>query len=376
LWHDGLKQQRFFKTRVEAEAFAREWQERIAAAGVEAAKWSAAELREYRQARALLPDGVSVVDAARAWRRLQAMGKVTTAGPRLREAWSAFFEAKADRSAAYRTQLTSQLEPLLELIGWDVCCGAIQSEAIEQAIEARGGVDETKANRRRMLGTFLAWAVRQYGLPTNPMERVRQWRVKRGSPRFYAVEEMRRLLVAVAEREPRLLPGLALRWAAGLREVEVRRLIRGGWWQEDVRATEQVVFIRPEVAKAAGPDGSGRSRMLDGLPPTVWAWLALPEAERPWWPANLAEVLKPCFEAAGVVPKKNGFRHSFCTYAAAWYRSLETAAAVAGHTTAVLQRHYLGHATHAQAKAYFGLTPEQVCGRRATAKNTEGSAHA
>lgn len=349
------KQRKFFATRAEAEDHRTQLLETLEAYGQAGLQLSPHEAAEARRAQALLPEGLDLETAVRGYLKALREHRAPTHGPTLREAWVAFFETRTVLSRAYQVQLSSQCERLLEAIGWDKRLAAVRAGQIDTALAAGHAADETRANRRRMLRTFWTWARERYHLEANPFATVRRWRVTRGTPQFYSPAQIRRLLEVVAQRHGYLQAGLALRAFAGLRDVEVRRIRKLDLYEDDVRAHERTVLVRAEVAKATGPEGRGRPRLIQDLPPTLWAWLEISPAL--WWPANVAETLRPCFSLAGVERIRNGLRHSFATYAAAWYGSLDQAALVCGHDTAVLVAHYQGLATRAQAQEYFDSVP-------------------
>jgi hypothetical protein len=349
---DGHRIRKHFADQGAAAIHLQQMQQKLEMHGTAALTASPHEIDELRKARELLPDAVSLVDAARAWLRHREARPVDK-GPTLREAWVAFFEAKLDRSDGYRMQLESQCEPLLEVLGWARRFTRVQPEEIEAALKAGDVAEETRANRRRMLATFTAWTVSRYRMQDDPMTHVRTFAVKRGTPRFYSPQEMAALFAEIEQRAPQMLAGLALRAFAGLREVELKRMIRLEL-TPDVRMRDRTILIRSEIAKATGPEGRGRPRLIESLPPTVWRFL---KGNAVWWPRNPAEVLRPAMQAIGMRLIKNGLRHTFVTYAAAHYESLEKAAMVAGHSTDVLKEHYRGLATRAQARRYFAIKP-------------------
>lgn len=351
---EGRRVRRHFTSEAQAKDYARGLREKLQEHGTAALTIAAHEVLEFRQARDVLPPEFSLTEAVRFF--LQHKDAVPVPrGPSVREAWTAFFESRLDRSSAYRTQLSSQCEPLLEAIGWPRQLSQVQPQECEAAIAAGKAATETRANRRRMLSTFTRWARMRYRLPGDPMESVRRWEVRRGSPRFYSVAQTQALLKALGQREPAMLPGLALRCFAGLREVELKRMVALGVSETDIRrGRARTILVRSEVAKASGEGGRGQPRLIEGLPPTLWRFVP---AGPLWWPRNPAEILRPLFRQCGIEPIKNGFRHSFVTYAVAWYESMEKAALVAGHSTDVLAAHYRGLATRAQAKKYFAIKP-------------------
>jgi hypothetical protein len=349
---NGRRPRRYFQSQNDAEVYAAELRAKFGRFGTSHLELEPQQAAEYFAAREILPHGVGLVEAARFFVRHGGAAPIQR-GPTLREAWVAFFESKARRSDGYQVQLSSQCEPLLDALGWDQRLGTIPSERLEAAIEKSNGVDETKANRRRMLFTFWKWAAGRWRLGENAMAHVKRWDVRRGTPKFHTRADVRRLLEAVCQLEPMLLPAVALRAFAGLRAVEVRRLVTLGL-QGDIHVAERSITIRAEVAKAVGPEGRGAPRVIEDLPTRVWDWLGLGPLV---WPADAAIRLRPCWQLAGVAPIKNGLRHAFCTHAAAYYSSLEKAAKNAGHDVDTMRKHYMGLVVRSAALRYFATGP-------------------
>lgn len=175
------------------------------------------------------------------------------------------------------------------------------------------------------------------------------------APVFYPVAEVERLFSVLGED---LLPALAVQLFAGLRPEEVAPRMpekaRIGW--DAFLFSEKIVRVPAEVSK------SRRSRLMEGLPDALWIWLeSVPAAQRrgPIW--GLSEQayrlrLKTRLKRAEVDWLRDGFRHTFATYAVALTSDAKKVSLWLGHTDSdVLHQHYRGLATLAQATAFFNL---------------------
>ena len=64
--------------------------------------------------------------------------------------------------------------------------------------------------------------------------------------------------------------------------------------------------------------------------------------------------------SSGVSMKRNGLRHSFCSYRLATTQNANQTALEAGHSAGVLFKHYRQLCTEAEATRWFSLSPETV----------------
>lgn len=336
----------FFRTKLEAEGRRRQLLLDHGAHGnAGMVALTPAEVHEFREAKKLA-GAADLRDVARDW---AARTQPNATVPTLADALEAWREALAGLSGRY-LETTKVVGKIVAAIG-PMRVDDLTAQQIEEAIPlGQAAAVETLANRRRMMGTFMAHCVRMGWRHDDPMPRVRRWRVQRRTPEFYTVEEVATLLRVLREREPRLVPAMALRLFAGLRTQELARIVRMGY-QADIQPQAQRILIRAEVAK--GRKSAPRPRLIEGLPPTVWPWLALGELE---WPVHAPRLVR---DALGdrVRRLKNGPRHTFATYAVAYYDSAEAAARKLGNSSGVALRHYVGVASKAEATAFFGIVP-------------------
>lgn len=343
----GPQRRLFYAKKDDAETAQRDLRKQYGVGGVQALVLTATQMREYHDAKALVAPA-DLVDVAREWRARVARPD----SPTLPDALNAFLaEQRATNSERYATGLKAQLWPMVERIGIKVRFDRVTAAQIEEALRIPGVpvALETLAARRRQFGTFVTWGRRKQWRDDDPLLQVRKIRVPRPTPEFFTVPQTKALLCGVAERAPWLLPAVALRLFAGVRSYEVKAMAKG--WPEDVQPAQERILVRAEVAK--GQKSRPRPRLIEGLPRPVWRWLALSELV---WPTWGDEMLRTAIGEAA--PRlRNGMRHTFGTYAAAYFESYEKTARLMGNSAEMVRTHYAGLATKAQAEEFFALDP-------------------
>lgn len=345
----GKQRRLFFALKVDADELAVKLRATHHERGTMALTLTVTEMQEYRAAKQLA-DGADLLAIVKEWRARLARPN----SPRLIVALEEFLtEQRARNSAGYAVALKSQVGgmvarlPQLETLRFD----RVTAEQITAALRAENEATalETLADRRRMFATFMRWGIRRGWREDDPMQRVPTFHVPRPTPKFYSVPEVKILLERTAERAPWLLPAVALRLFAGVRSGEVKKMAK--LYARDVQVAENRVLVRGEVAK--GRASRPRPRLIEELPPSVWRWLELGELV---WPTWGDEMLRTAI-ADGVPELRNGLRHTFATYATAYFESYEKVARIMGNSAEVVKTHYAGLATRAQAKEFFALDP-------------------
>jgi integrase len=220
---------------------------------------------------------------------------------------------------------------------------------------------KARNHHRAAIRQFLDWAVRKDYLGIthrlNQADSMEREQDNTAPTLFYTPPEFKALLDA-AEGPMRAM--IAIGGLAGLRTEELLRL---SW--EDMRRVENHIEITADKAKT-------RQRRLVEITPTLAQWL-VPFAGftgKIWagheitFHQNLGRVAKKAVvqSARGKVPvarkKKNGLRHSFCTYHFALHSNENLTAAQAGNSPAMIHQRYKGLATRKEAEAWFAVPPE------------------
>jgi integrase len=169
---------------------------------------------------------------------------------------------------------------------------------------------------------------------------------------FLRVEEAAAIL---AEASP-WRPALALMLFAGLRVEELAGQGKPPLLWRAIDVEGRTLRVPAEIAK------TGRARLLQDLPPTVWAWLYPRggDAERvcPGQSVNAVRWAKARVERPWPA---NALRHTFATYAVALTGEPDRVAGWLGHLggSNLLHGHYAGLARRAEGEAFFALRPDQ-----------------
>lgn len=175
---------------------------------------------------------------------------------------------------------------------------------------------------------------------------------------IFTPDELREMLHSL---RPELVPWLAVAAFCGLRSAEILRL---DWAQ--VNLGRRFVEIKAINAKTA-------RRRLVPLCDSAVAWLtthAQPEGrlayyteENKFHHAFHADVNRARKAADNKTPfewKRNGLRHSFCSYRLGLTHDAAKTALEAGNSPTVIFRHYRELVAEDEAKAWFGVMPSSL----------------
>lgn len=172
-----------------------------------------------------------------------------------------------------------------------------------------------------------------------------------GEAAFLTVPETAAVLAAAGPYRS----AAALLLFAGLRPEEVAGRAKPMLLWRHVRVEERIIRIPADVAK------TGKPRIIEGLPETLWPWLQ-PSANdaQPVAPGRIRQLLDRVKVA--IKPRRwphDATRHTFATYALASTNDPGRVAMWLGHegNPTMLHRHYRGLATKAEADKFFALRP-------------------
>lgn len=87
------------------------------------------------------------------------------------------------------------------------------------------------------------------------------------SPDFYSVADVEELFRTAEVEDPQIIFDLALRFFAGVRTDEIKRMEKGDYWWDDFS-----INVRKEVAKSKSPN-KPLPRLIQNLPDTFWEWM-------------------------------------------------------------------------------------------------------
>lgn len=178
---------------------------------------------------------------------------------------------------------------------------------------------------------------------------------------FLEVDDALTMLQLTRDHAPRYLGALALKLFSGIRSFEMGRMD----WQA---VSMDRGKIKVDAAAAKRSRGEARPRTIDWIPDNLPAWMEICEQEGSICPGGERGFAKwssswlfPRARDLGVDVRKNDLRHTYATYATAWWEGREKVAMQMGHaSTAMLMRHYMAWAEKKEAIRFFGLTPSML----------------
>lgn len=250
-------------------------------------------------------------------------------------------KARLGMSKGYLVQLRTHLGFFRRWVG-DVDADSVSVVDVEKFVLSRGS-DTSRANALRYVSVLYHWGTRRGLVRSNPAAGVEMPRKAPAAVAIHSPAEVRAVLDAARARSPQDARFLAVRYFAGLRGSEARRLT-----QEHIASDRGFLEVPAAIAKT-------RSRRLVPISDNLKAWLAIAEG----FPSEDACVrMGPRYaQAAGVRWSQNVTRHSWVSYRLALTGSAGTTSLEAGHTEDVLFRNYRELVTVDQAREYFGILP-------------------
>lgn len=249
--------------------------------------------------------------------------------------------ARAGRSDRYLRQLRSSLAWFVQGRS-TVDARSITPGQLESWVEARGGAPRTRRGYLKDLRCLFEWCVRRQLLSINPAASTEL--PSGNSERKIEVHtpaEVSEVLTVAFRLNPNVGRHLAVRYFAGLRSAECHRLSEASILKENG-------FLEVTAAQA-----KTRSRRLVTLQPALLAFLELGGELVPMSPNRIREVVK----ASGVHWPHNVTRHSFVSYHLGHFGNAGKTAVEAGHSEAMLFRHYRALVTPSSAASFWALRP-------------------
>jgi integrase len=212
---------------------------------------------------------------------------------------------------------------------------------------------KSRNHHRAAIKQWLQWCIRKdYLSATHRLleaDAMRREHAENGEIEFYTAKEFRALL-ETAEGPMRAM--VAIGGLAGLRSAEILRLT----W-EDVWRVAGHIEIKAGKSKT-------RQRRLVEICPALGAWLedyrqftgkictiTAKSVDVLWQQQFLA-----LCDRAGVSRKRNGLRHSFCSYFYVLHGENQTAMQ-AGNSPSMVHGHYKGLSTKLEAEKWFSIQP-------------------
>ena len=238
--------------------------------------------------------------------------------------------------------------------GHGVC--DLTREHLTKYVNGHGKVSaRTRNGRRNAVKMFLKWAVERDYLTANHRLLVADGMAKEtedfGEIEFHTPLELRALLEYASLRAEfrNLLPVVALGGLGGLRLQEIVRLTWADVWR--VPGHIEIVATKAKT----------RQRRLVEIVPALAAWL---EPFRDFagsvWTGtldNFHDLFGELRDELKIPARRNGLRHSFCSFHFALHANENLTAQQAGNSPAMIHAHYKGLATKAEAEKWFNVNP-------------------
>lgn len=358
IYVDGRQLRKTWKTRGEAEGWLDQLAEQVAH---NAEPLSIVQLADARAALKLLPDGVSLTDAARTWVQ-------SSQGPAIRETLvrDALEQIIAEKAALDRRGRTQ--ESYRDHVGKflrdsgakdTLLVHEVTTEQIKAWLHRCGYRGKTWNGYRTSLHAFWAWAQREGMCGENPAAGIPKASVRREIPVCMPVVDVKTVLEAFACHDPELVPYYACGFFAGIRTAELDRMDSDCW-------QDGLIHIGPRQAK------TGQQRYvtiqdvlaawLDQFPPPESGRLRVVNHRRRYR-SVLAKIRasRPDFEWP-----RNAMRHSFASYHLAFFRNSTLTAHELGHKSpALLYSTYRTLAKEENGREFFAIMPPKQAKNKA-----------
>lgn len=231
-----------------------------------------------------------------------------------------------------------------------------RAELIEW-IDARPGSASTRASYTRAIRAMWRWAIQTEpplaGVDITQGLRSSAPRREGAGSKILPVAECE----AIMQGAGRYRSALAVMLFAGVRPQEVASRYKPSLTWEHVNCTEHMIRIPAEISKTR------KARIMEGMPPTLWAWLQPGALRDPICPARSREAVERAAEIAGYGKKRpwpvDALRHTFATYHLAAFADPGKTALLLGHegNPTMLYQHYRGLATKADAEKFWKIMP-------------------
>lgn len=249
--------------------------------------------------------------------------------------------ARAGRSDRYIRQLRTSLAYWVQGRS-KLDIAQITPETVEGWLDARGGAVRTRRGYLKDLRTLFEWTIRRQWLSRNPAANVEL--PQGGQERaieIHTPDQVRAVLECAYAENPDIGRHLAVRYFAGLRSAEAHRIREGA------------LLLENGLLEVSAAHSKTRSRRLVTLQPALLAFLALGGELRAMSPNRIRGVVLK----SGVDWPHNVTRHSFVSYHLGAFGSASKTAVEAGHSEAMLFRHYRALVTPSAAAAFWALRP-------------------
>lgn len=360
-YSSGKRKQRQFANETDALSEAKLIAQRMAAGKIEAADFTGADREELLSARRLSGDvpllaalkeyvdakevtGGHVLVAARHWADTHNRGFKPC---RLTDAVDEYIKVKTASGKNVGKNHASRFADMKSELG-ECHLHELTTSALNEWLSKRSNPWTRQTYRKRIVALF-RWAQGYGYLPKNG-KTAAEWTETAETPRaregIMTPADFARLLTLVRDKALADLPALVLSCFCGMRRAEVH----SQKWS-DIHEGRGFLYV------SSTKKGTPSYRTVP-LCPAALAWLALCKDRGEFVSTGVpVDRIRKLGLAAKLVIPKNAFRHSFVSYRVAQLQDRRQPALEAGHTEAMLTKHYKENAQQSDGLAWFSIMP-------------------
>lgn len=352
----GKYSRRYFKTKAEAEKYARKVNQQIQEVGCRFSMMSlvdrleAMKILEFiRKHRLSCQEAIERIASAEIAPGNTISGKALT----VKQAFEEFIEFCKDSKFEDVTirEYKSHLSRFARSHA-DQAVHAVNKELIKKWLDSIGVEGQTRSNYITSIRRFFNYLIDQDYLEKNPANKVPKPKVIRKTPGILTVQQIQAFVELLLNKEPRLLAPVVLSLFAGIRVCELMKL---NW--ECISMSKRKIFIDERCAKV------GRHRIIP-MTENLYAWLSL--CENRTGPVVLFPTQDNYFKTrraiallAGITKwPHNALRHSFASYSWAVNPDEKTIASQMGNSPYMVHRHYKAVLEDTEGQKFFNTTPK------------------
>jgi integrase len=248
------------------------------------------------------------------------------------EATKGFSQTAADcigaKDAAGRLRANTQAKMWVSINSFAAVCNksihAITAKDITGWLDSKGGSLESRKSRLGIISEVFGYAVKKGILPRNPADEIERPKIQPKQAVILTVDEIKRIVQTAENHDKPLLGYLAPVIWGGLRHSESLRMKPDN--------------IGAEVINLHGEQTKTGKRSFQ-ITPTLKAWLAVDGVKAGSGTVNNKKRMAKIEQLSGVTIPRNALRK---TCASMWFRlkGSREAAAICGHSEAMLERNY------------------------------------
>ena len=374
IYAQGKRSRSLHDTQAEAEKAWAGHLRQVKRFGTDAAQYSPDELREFSEARRIIPN-VDLREAARFYRLHHPEGSRAST---VEDARAEFIAAQEGRKLSKRhlSGLKAHVGLFADSFGSDqirsITGNVVLDWLASLPLDAR-----TVANYHGSLCNFFNWCERRNLVHEAPTKSVHEGDLPRANPKpkgVLSVDQCAAMMAWIDEEAPKYAPWHALQLFAGIRRAEVGRM---KWeWLDMERET---ITLPGWTEGGDRVVKTGDDWVLHDLPPNLWAWLrkyrgkgkiATPgnDTVKDWRSESFPNLkasypnLDPSSPNLSAIPKwpKNAMRHTFATMMMSLHGDAAKVATWSRHANASqLYKSYVAKlVSREEAGRFVGIVPK------------------